>query len=699
MESWVSRFSPSTLRRVAVATGFACIALILGELVLAFASRNAMLGSDLQLWDFPDVLDMLTGLGVPVIGTILASRAPANKIGWLFLVAAIGIAVSGFSQEYAVYALRTDPGALPAARLFAWLSGWTWPIAVCMLLYLFLLFPTGHLRSRRWRPVGWAAGGLLAFLTLGSLILATVGWSQPLAQNLGPSSGAASGFANLVFLVALVAFPVVLISSFVCVALRFRSSIGEERLQLKWFATAAALVAITFGVSFSSQFSSPVISIAGTLSLLFLYASIGIAVLKYRLYEIDVVIGKTVVFALLAAFITAVYIALVVGIGTAVGDRGSPVLSAIAAAVVAIAFQPVRARARRLANRVVYGKRATPYEVLSGFSSRASETYSTEDVLPRLVKILAEGIGANEARVWLRVGSELRLEAAWPVNGDVPAAPISGDELPPFADRERAFPVRHGGELLGAISVVTSASDPLGPDRERLVEDVAAQTALVLANVRLIEELRESRRRIVTAQDERAKALERNLHDGAQQQLVALAVKQRLAGSLVERDPAKAKAMLDDIQAETQEALENLRDLARGIYPPLLADQGLGAALEGQARKAALPVAVETESLGRYPQEVEAAVYFCCLEALQNVAKYAEASTATVRLVGEDGVLRFEVRDDGVGFDPRSTSFGSGLQGMADRLDAIRGSLHVRSAPGEGTTITGTVTAGGRSPA
>jgi signal transduction histidine kinase len=241
--------------------------------------------------------------------------------------------------------------------------------------------------------------------------------------------------------------------------------------------------------------------------------------------------------------------------------------------------------------------------------------------------------------------------------------------------------------------VVTSASDPLGPDRERLVEDVATQTALVLANVRLIEELRESRRRIVSAQDERAKALERNLHDGAQQQLVALAVKQRLAGSLVERDPAQAKAMLDDIQVQTQEALETLRDLARGIYPPLLADKGLGAALEGQARKAALPVQVETEGIGRYPREVEAAVYFCCLEALQNVAKYADASRAVVRLAGDDGVLRFEVHDDGTGFDPGSTSFGSGLQGMADRLDAIRGSLGVHSVPGEGTTIIGTVPA------
>jgi signal transduction histidine kinase len=274
----------------------------------------------------------------------------------------------------------------------------------------------------------------------------------------------------------------------------------------------------------------------------------------------------------------------------------------------------------------------------------------------------------------------------------VPSLPLDGlQTLPAFPERERAFPVRHGGELLGAISVVTSPSDPLGPERQRLVEDVAAQTALVLRNVRLIEELRDSRRRIVAAQDERAKALERNIHDGAQQQLVAMAVKQRLAESLVDRDPAKAKRMLADIQTETQEALETLRDLARGIYPPLLADKGLGVALTAQARKAAIPVDVASDSVGRYPQDIESALYFCCLEALQNVAKYARATRATVRLSADDATLRFEVRDDGAGFDERSVPFGSGLQGMADRLDAIRGSLQVRSAPGEGTTITGIV--------
>ena len=209
--------------------------------------------------------------------------------------------------------------------------------------------------------------------------------------------------------------------------------------------------------------------------------------------------------------------------------------------------------------------------------------------------------------------------------------------------------------------------------------------------MRLIEELRESRRRIVTAQDERAKALERNLHDGAQQQLVALAVKQRLAETLVDRDPERAKAMLADIQTETQEALETLRDLARGIYPPLLADKGLAAALDAQARKAAVPVQVAADGVGRYPQELEAVAYFCCLEALQNVAKYANATRTVVRLSEDGGRLLFEVEDDGSGFDPDATRHGTGLQGMADRLDAVRGSLEVRSAPGRGTTVVGRV--------
>lgn len=213
----------------------------------------------------------------------------------------------------------------------------------------------------------------------------------------------------------------------------------------------------------------------------------------------------------------------------------------------------------------------------------------------------------------------------------------------------------------------------------------------MLRNVRLVEDLRGSRRRLVAAQDDERRRLERNIHDGAQQQLVALAVKARLARQLTERDPAKAADVLIQIEAETQQALDDLRDLARGIYPPLLADKGLASALEAQARKSPVPVAVEADGVGRFSQSVEAAVYFAVLEAMQNVAKYAEASNVRISLGEVDGSLVFAVRDDGRGFDPGATGYGTGLQGIADRLAALNGDVTVESALGAGTTVAGSI--------
>jgi signal transduction histidine kinase len=230
--------------------------------------------------------------------------------------------------------------------------------------------------------------------------------------------------------------------------------------------------------------------------------------------------------------------------------------------------------------------------------------------------------------------------------------------------------------------------EPLRPSGEQLVADVASQAGLVLSNAGLIEDLRASRQRIVAAQDEARRRLERNIHDGAQQDLVALAIKLRLADTTVDDDPAQAKELLGELQTDAKGALENLRDLARGIYPPLLADLGLVAALNAQASKSPLPVTVEADGIGRFPQDTEAAVYFCCLEALQNIAKYARASQARICLRARNGTLRFTVADDGTGYDARHTPMGSGQRNMADRLAALGGRLEVRSAPSQGTTIT-----------
>jgi signal transduction histidine kinase len=351
----------------------------------------------------------------------------------------------------------------------------------------------------------------------------------------------------------------------------------------------------------------------------------------------------------------------------------------------------VRERARHAANRLVYGKRATPYEVLSGFSESVAAAYAGEDILARMARLLAEGTGATQATVWLRVGSELRPDATWPIESDPgPPRPLVNGELPSFPGSAAAVAVRHGDELLGALTASKPPRDPIRPAEEKLIAELSVQAGLVLNDFRLIEDLRSSRQRLVAAQDEERRRLERNLHDGAQQQLVALAVKVRLAENLIGKDEEQRRA-LQAIEHDAQEALTSLRDLARGIYPPLLADRGLQSALEAQARRTPLPVAFEFDGVERYPPDVEAAIYFFVLEALQNVAKYADASKVTIRLREWEGDIDVSVIDDGRGFDPEATPLGMGLQNMSDRLAALGGRLEIKSVPGRGTNVFGRV--------
>jgi signal transduction histidine kinase len=672
-----------TARRVAAGATVASVALIVGGLALAYVNRH-LVPARLLAWDFSDVFGDVVNLAVPVVGFVLVSRRPANLIGWLFLVAGLGLGLGFFATQYGEHALIAAPGSLPAGRAVGWLSNWIWIIPFAMLAFLFLLFPTGRLRSRRWRPAAWFVSGVFVLTTVGALVNATRYWSDPF-------TGRAQNPSVLVALFLLVL--ATLVVSVAAVVVRYARSAGEERLQLKWFAAAAVLLVATFIVS--NVIHSVLANAANNLAFLCLWVAIGVAVLKYRLYDIDIVISKAVLYGSLAVFITAVYLGLVVGVGTLAGGRDRPLLAAVAAAVVAVAFQPARQWAGRLANQVVYGRRATPYQVLSDFARRIGGAYASQDVLPQMAQIVSAGTGADHVTVWLRVGDQLRPEAssdgsrlAGASDGGQLAGPLAvdGQELPPWPDTGLNVPVVYQGELLGAISVRMPKGEPLRPAGQQLVADVASQAGLVLANAGLIEDLRASRQRLVAAQDEARRRLERNIHDGAQQDLVALAIKLQLAARTVE-DVTEARQTFGELRADAAGALKNLRDLARGIYPPLLADQGLAAALNAQAGKSALPVAVEADGIGRFGQDTEAAVYFCCLEALQNTAKYAHASRARILLQARDGALRFTVSDDGNGYDARRTPMGSGLRNMADRLAALGGRLEIRSAPGQGTTI------------
>ena len=433
-----------------------------------------------------------------VVGAVIVARRPGNRIGLVFLATGVGAAFSITASQYAIHAYLVDPGSLPAASWAAWLQTAGIVVIVPIFIFLPLLFPDGKLPSGRWLPVAWLGAAAIVFFLLGSF--------AP-----GPIPG--FGVRNPVGLPGFDLFtdlgwgPLLLatIGSIAALIVRFRRSRGDERQQLKWFTFAAAtLIAyflvsnVVLGEADSGNTHSDLWLVPLALGLAALPIATGVAILKYRLYDIDVVIRKTVVVGLMAVFISAVYAGLVIGVGALVGSGGNAALSAVAAAIVAVAFQPVRVRARRLADRLVYGKRATPYEVLSEFAERMGDTYASEDVLPRMARILAEGTGASRAEVWLRSGSELLRASSFPAEGPAAALRLpGGDGLPAFDGASFAIAVQHQGELLGALAVTKPPSDPITPAEEGLVGDLAGQAGLVLRNAALIEDLRASRQRLV----------------------------------------------------------------------------------------------------------------------------------------------------------------------------------------------------------
>jgi signal transduction histidine kinase len=636
--------------------------------------------------------------GCATVGALLVWKRTGNPIGWL-------LSASALVDTAAVFGLLLwhIPGTRPWLNWF----GWLWLLGPGLAVFVLLLFPTGHLPSRRWRPVAWAAVAGLAGWVLGNAFAPKIFTNSPSEPN---PIGVPAPAGNVFFVLAIGGVLLIVgtgLASIVSIAFRYRRAGTVEREQLKWLIYAGALIVVALlaelvleKIMGPGNAANNLQNALSTGSVALIPIAIGIAIFRYRLYAIDVVINKTLVYGSLAVFITAVYVAIVVGLGSLIAQHGARVgfwLSIAATAVVAVAFQPVRARVQHLANRLVYGRRATPYEVLAQFAERTAGTYATEELLPRMARILAEGTGARRADVWLRAGGVFRDDATWPP-GEPRFAEARADSggMPAVPGADRVLLVRHADDVLGALSVGKRPGESLTPAESKLLADLAAQAGLVLRNVGLweqlaarLEDIRASRQRLVAAQDEERRRIERNIHDGAQQQLVALTIKLNLAEGLIGTDPDGERELLAEMREEAAGAVAELRDLARGIYPPLLAGEGLTAALAAQAAKSPVPTSVDAGGIARYPQDVEAAVYFCVLEALQNVAKYADASSARVRLEASGDELRFEVADDGAGFDLGAKAFGTGLQGMADRLSAHDGTLDVRTSPGAGTVVSG----------
>jgi signal transduction histidine kinase len=665
-----SRLTALAWAQLAVAAGLTVLTVVLVS--MAGAQDPA------QAAGWPRIAGPIAMLELSAVGGLIAARHVRNPIGWIFAFAGLDGLLGEVAKQYVNVGLSRGSGSLPAVPAMAFVAmlsaiSTAWPV----LTFGFLLFPDGRLPSRRWRPVAWvAAGSTLLVTVVVAIAPGPLGLEFPsMANPFGVDTLSRAGLevvANAGVVVQIMS----VIASVAAMLVRLRRASGEERQQIKWVAYGACLVASATVVGiFWHPLPGHSGSFEGPIAVTVLTVAFALAIFRFRLFDIDIVISRTVLYALLGAFITTVYLAIVVGLGTAIGSRGQQGfgLSIAAAAVIAAIFQPVRARLERLANRLVYGDRAAPYEVLAQ-CSRLAATYRSEDVLPRLARLIVDGTGGARADVWLVSGQQQRRVTTWP------------DHPGPERTVVRTVLVHHGGELLGALAVHSHPGIPLTPPRERLLTDLAGQAGLLLRNVRLIDDLRSSRERLVTATDAERRRLEADIGQQVERRLLAVADTLSMGASYASSD--EERDLIDRLRDETAGALAELRDLARGIYPPLLAAEGLVVALRSQARDGPVPVEVRAADVGRYADEVEAAAYFCCLEALQNVAKHARAAKILITLSRDPERLVFTVDDDGVGFDPSDTS-GSGLQNMADRAAALGGRVRITSAPGRGSTVTG----------
>jgi signal transduction histidine kinase len=621
-----------------------------------------------------------------VVGGLIAARLPGNACGWLLLLIGFGLVVSMGAEAASTVAL--EDGRLELAQWALWVNSWllvavVWPGIV---LYM-LVFPTGAMPSRRWRPVGVAVLGLAGLGAAARMVQThDADPTNPLAV------ADAASIVETVFAVVSLAFAAALILAVVSVVLRFRRASPDDRKALRWLVVVAVLsasllvVAIGAGALGLHQIGDP-FGVAFLLSVVLgLPVSAAIALLGHHLRGIEVVANRSIVYGALAAVVTAIY-AVVVGVAGAVvggGDRPNVFAAVAATALAAVAFQPVRRRAHRLADRIVYGNRTSPYELVATFTERLDDASLTE-ILPRMANLVAEGTGAQRVGVWLRAGGELHAVAGWPSTAMQASVRVENGELPGLGAGQ-AFAVRDREDLLGAISVEMPPQEPMTQATERLLSDLSGQAALVLRNIALVEELQRSRQRLVASQDEERRRLERDLHDGAQQRLVTLSLDLRMARERADaRGDVELTTRLATAEQELARSLAELRELARGIHPAILTQTGLGGALRSLAERSAVPAEVRSVPERRFSPEVEATAYFFVSEALANVAKHAQAPSVWV--AAEDGGerLTIEVGDDGVG--GAAMNRGSGLRGLADRVEAVGGRIDVLSDPGAGTTL------------
>lgn len=714
MDQPAARPGPRRLPTVVAVTGAALVVLAVGSMLARGRSAEVLYAR----WLFHNAP---TALVVLWLGWALDRREPGHGLARMFLlagaasalhVASICVADWRFVADGVGTAadLRFVPADLPwSTSVPFWFSTWLWAIPAGMLgTLLLLLFPDGRLPSPRWRPL---VGAVAVGITLVAAAYAVASWptsptpirlNEQFAQDeVVPRTLGAFGLALLSIGTA---------GSVASLVVRWRRAGADERQQLRPVVVVGSVTAVGLVALWPWQW----LWVPAVLVLLFaLFGTYTVSVLRYRLHDLDLAINRAVVASVLVASATLLYLVVVVAAGSLVGRRTpQPLAPLLAVGVIALLLEPTRRWVRRWVDRLLYGRDADAYEVLSELAGQLREAGGIDTIAQHVTELLVRSTGATGAELTLRAAldatsardGQVEGEARREVDGEGgdagPRRVASSGRRSPDGRPAVVVPVVHDGEVLGELSLHARDPADLAPDATALVTDVAATLGTVLRNAELtaalqrqVGELRLSRERLVSAHDAARQELERDLHDGAQARLVALRLQLGVAAAraATAEDPLARtlRADLERLGDDTDATIRSLRDLARGLQPPVLASHGVAAALRAGVRGLPVELAVEDRELARHRPAVEAAAYFCCLEATQNAVTHGDAGRIEVTLATQDGALRFTVCDDGCGFEPSATGRGRGLTNLRDRVDALGGHLTVDAAVGRGTCVHG----------
>jgi signal transduction histidine kinase len=666
-----------------------CVALTIATyllLALAWSTPGYVRTDDETFWlsTWPALF-----LAFPIVGALIARRHPGNAIGWLFCAVGLLWTLSFLLAAYGSYGLKARPGSLPGAVTANWFQSWAFfPSLGLILIYVPLLFPDGRLPGRRWRAVLWCGAVAIALVT------------AVFAFEPGPLDDTIGGFPNphgilpdaLSMGFAIVGFPLILgsaVAAAVALALRLRRAQGAEREQLKWIAFAAAILAIAFACHLTLQMSglATLVEWYGVLwglALCGIPLAAGIAILRRGLFDIDVVVNRTLVYAALTIIVAGGYMLLVTAASALfAADRGGIGWPLLVTGVVAVAFQPLREWVQRGVNHLLYGERDDPYAVLSRLGRQLESTLAPEEILPAIVQTMTEALRLPYAAIVLEGGvSQPAAVAGSPVAGAL------------------RLPLVYGAEPVGELVVAPrSPGESFGAADRRLLGDLARQIGVAAHAVRLTADLQRSRERLVAAREEERRRLRRDLHDGLGSQLAALAMQATALRATIERDPIAAAEAAAELRAELRAAIADIRRLVHGLRPPALDELGLVGALRERVRRygaggdltdledPGLAVTViAPEALPPLPAAVEVAVYRIVDEALTNVVKHAAARSCLVRLeTGEE--LSLIVEDDGSGIAAERVA-GVGLLSMRERAEELGGRFTIaRRHDGAGTRL------------